>query len=182
LLGAGRSLGTIFQVEINGKIGGDKMGKKAREIAGVDLKDLIKDLNKAYCDEWLAYYAWWYMAQAVEGKGYEDMAEFLNKIAKDELEHATELAERIIELGGLPTNNLSSVEKNANAPYPGVMKDLSDYDEIIKLVTTAEAGAIEVYDKIAKKTFGKDHDTYQLAVHIMGEEITHEEMFENLKG
>ena len=61
------------------------------------------------------------------------------------------------------------------------MKDLTDYDEIIKLVTDAEAGAIEVYNKIAKKTFGKDHDTYQLAVHIMGEEINHEETFENLK-
>ncbi len=157
------------------------MGKKAREIVGVDLKDLIKDLNRAYCDEWLAYYAWWYMAQAVEGKGYEDMSEFLDKIAKDELEHATELAARIIELGGLPQNKLSDIEKNANSPYPGVMKDLSDYDEIIKLVTTAEAGAIEVYQKIAKKTFGKDHDTYQLAVHIMGEEIGHEETFENLK-
>ena len=156
------------------------MGKKAREIAGVDLKDLIKDLDRAYCDEWLAYYAWWYMAQAVEGKGYEDMQEFLNKIAKDELEHAQELAERIIELGGLPTNRPGAFEKNANAPYPGVMKTLYDYDEIIKLVTTAEAGAIEVYNKIAKKTFGKDHDTYQLAVHIMGEEIAHEEMFENL--
>jgi len=158
------------------------MGKKAREIVEVDIKDLIKDLNKAYCDEWLAYYAWWYMAQVVDGKGYEDMAEFLNKIAKDELEHATELAERIVELGGLPVNALSIIEKNANSPYPGVMKDLSDYDEIIKLVTTAEAGAIDVYNKIAKKTFGKDHDTYQLATHIMGEEITHEEMFENLKG
>lgn len=157
------------------------MGKKAREIAGVDLKDLIKDLNKAYCDEWLAYYAWWYMAQAVEGKGYEDMQEFLNKIAKEELEHATELAERIIELGGLPPNKLTDFEKGANAAYPGVMKDLSDYDEIIKLVTEAEAGAIEVYDKLAKKTFGKDHDTYQLVTHILGEEITHEEMFENLK-
>jgi len=157
------------------------MGKKAREIVEVDLKDLIKDLNKAYCDEWLAYYAWWYMAQAVEGKGYEDMAEFLNKIAKDELEHAQELAERIIELGGLPTNNLSDLEKNSNGGYPGVMKDLCDYDEIIKIVTTAEAGAIEVYNKIAKKTFGKDHDTYQLATHIMGEEIGHEELFENLK-
>lgn len=156
------------------------MGKKAREIVGLDLKDLIKDLDRAYCDEWLAYYAWWYMAQAVEGKGYEDMAEFLNKIAKDELEHATELAERIIELGGLPTNKPANLEKNANAPYPGIMKNLSDYDEIIKLVTSAEAGAIEVYQKIAKKTFGKDHDTYQLAVHILGEEITHEEMFENL--
>ena len=158
------------------------MGKKAREIAGVDLKDLIKDLDRAYCDEWLAYYAWWYMAQAVEGLGYEDISEFLGKIAKDELEHATELAERIIELGGLPTNSLGAVEKGGNAPYPGVMKNLSDYDEIIKIVTTAEAGAIEVYDKIAKKTFGKDHDTYQLACHIMGEEIGHEEMFENLLG
>src|SRR3989338_8543008 len=157
------------------------MGKKAREIAGVDLKEIIKDLDRAYCDEWLAYYAWWYMAQAVEGKGYEDMGEFLGKIAKDELEHAAELAERIIELGGLPTNNIAHLAKGANAAYPGVMKKLSDYDEIIKLVTTAEAGAIEVYNKIAQKTFGKDHDTYQLAVHILGEEVTHEEMFENLK-
>jgi len=156
------------------------MGKKAREIVGLDLKDLINDLNKAYCDEWLAYYAWWYMARSVEGKGYEDMSEFLDKIAKDELEHATELAERIIELGGLPTNRITDLEKGANSPYPGVMKKLADYDTIIKIVTTAEAGAIEVYDKIAKKTFGKDHDTYQLAVHIMGEEIGHEEMFENL--
>jgi len=158
------------------------MGKKAREIVGVDLKELIKDLDRAYCDEWLAYYAWWYMAQSVEGMGYEDMQEFLNKIAKDELEHATELAERIIELGGLPTNFPGNLVKNANGAYPGVMKDLSDYKEIIKIVTTAEAGAIEVYNKIAKKTFGKDHDTYQLATHIMGEEIGHEEMFENLVG
>ena len=158
------------------------MGKKAREIAGVDLKDLIKDLDRAYCDEWLAFYAWNYMAIAVEGMGYEDMSEFLGKIAKDELEHATELAERIIELGGLPTNTLGAVEKGGNAPYPGVMKNLSNYHEIIKIVTTAEAGAIEVYNKIAKKTLGKDHDTYQLACHIMGEEIGHEEMFENLIG
>jgi bacterioferritin len=109
------------------------------------------------------------------------MAEFLDKIAKDELEHATELAERIVELGGLPTNRVSGIEKGANSPYPGVMKDLHDYDEIIELVTSAEAGAIEVYNNLAKKTFGKDHDTYQLVTHIMGEEIGHEETFENLK-
>lgn len=157
------------------------MGKKSREILEINTKDLIKDLDKAYCDEWLAFYAYWYMAQTVAGKGYEDMAEFLNKIAKDELEHAAEVAERIVELGGIPTNNPGSLEKNANAPYPGVMKNLSDYDEIIKIVTAAEAGAIEVYNEIAKKTFGKDHDTYQLVVHILGEEVTHEEMFENLK-
>ena len=158
------------------------MGRKAKEIADLDVKDLIKDLDKAYCDEWLAFYAYWYMAQTVEGKGYEDMSEFLGKIAKDELEHAQEVANRIIELGGLPTNNPVNLEKNANAPYPGVVKELSNYDKIIKLVEAAEAGAIEVYNKIAKKAFGKDHDTYQLVTHILGEEIAHEEMFENLEG
>lgn len=158
------------------------MGKRSREIVGLDLKDLIKDLDKAYCDEWLAYYAWWYMGQTVDGPGYEDMAEFLMDIAKDELEHATELAERIVELGGLPTNIPTLLVKGSNGGYPGVMKNLSDYDSIIKIVTKAEAGAIDVYNKIAKKTFGKDHDTYQLAVHILGEEIGHEEKFENLIG
>lgn len=158
------------------------MGRKAKEIADLDVKDLIKDLDRAYCDEWLAFYAYWYMAQTVEGKGYEDMSEFLNKIAKDELEHAQEVANRIVELGGIPTNNPANLEKNANAPYPGVVKELSNYDKIIKLVEAAEAGAIEAYNKIAKKTFGKDHDTYQLATHILGEEIAHEEMFENLEG
>ena len=158
------------------------MGRKAREITDIDLKELLKDLDRAYCDEWLAFYAYWYMAQTVSGKGYEDMSEFLGKIAKDELEHAQEVAERIIELGGLPINNPLSLEKNANAPYPGVVKKLSDYDAIIKLVLDAEAGAIEVYNKIAQKTLGKDHDTYQLVTHILGEEITHEEMFENLEG
>jgi bacterioferritin len=156
------------------------MGKKLREIVEVDKKELIADLNRAYGDEWLAFYAYWYMAQIVSGSGYEDMSEFLGKIAKDELEHAGELADLIIKLGGAPTSNPMELEKNANAPYPGVAKKTDDYDKIIKLVMDAEGGAIEVYNKIAKKTLGKDHNTYQLVTHILSEEVTHEEMFENL--
>ncbi|MDD5538554.1 MAG: ferritin-like domain-containing protein, partial [Candidatus Omnitrophica bacterium] len=69
------------------------MGKKFRETSGVDLKELVADLNRAYCDEWLAYYAYTYMASVVSGKGYEDMEEFLKKIAADELEHQGEVAD-----------------------------------------------------------------------------------------
>jgi len=158
------------------------MGKKGTEIASLDVKDLIKDLNKAYCDEWLAYYSWWVMAQIVTGKGYEDMSEFLEKIAKDEIEHAEELADRIIKLGGTPILNPMELEKNANAPYPLPPRKTDDYDAIIKVVTGAEAGAIEVYNKLAAKTQGKDHVTYQLVCHILAEEVEHEEMFEDLLG
>lgn len=158
------------------------MGKQAKKIVGVDVKELISDLNRAYADEWLAFYSYSYMAKTVTGAGYEDMAEFLEKIAKDELEHANELSDRIQELGGLPLPNISELEKHANAPYPRPPKSTSDYDSIIKVVTDAEAGAIDVYQKIAEKTKGKDHVTYQLACHILTEEVQHEEIFEDLLG
>ncbi len=156
------------------------MGKQARAIAEVSLKELVKDLTKAYCDEWLAYYLYWYMAQTVSGRAYEDMKEFLEKIAKDELEHATELADLIVKLGGMPVANPMELEKNANAPYSLPPKNTADLNRIIRIVTDAEATAIEVYNKIAKKTLGKDNVTYQLVTHILSEEVDHEEMFENL--
>lgn len=156
------------------------MGKQARAIVDLNLKDLVKDLTKAYADEWLAFYLYWYMAQVVSGKAYEDMQEFLNKIAKDELEHAQELADQIIKLGGMPPANPMELEKNANAPYMLPPKNTADLNRIIRIVAEAEAGAIEVYNKIAKKTLGKDNVTYQLVTHILSEEVDHEEMFENL--
>lgn len=156
------------------------MGKEGTKIAALNVKDLIKDLNRAYADEWLAFYSYWYMAQVVTGLGYEDMSEFLEKTAKDELEHADEVANRILELGGVPISNPMELEKNANAPYPKPPKATSDYKGIIAVVTEAEAGAIDVYNKIAEKTKGKDHVTYQLVSHILSEEVKHEETFEDL--
>ena len=120
------------------------------------------------------------MAQTVSGRAYEDMKEMLEKVAKDELEHATELADLIVKLGGLPIANMTDLEKNANAPYTMPPKNAADINRIIRIVTEAEATAIEVYNKIAKKTLGKDHVTYQLVTHILSEEVDHEEIFENL--
>ena len=156
------------------------MGKQARAIVDLSLKDLVKDLCKAYCDEWLAYYLYWYMAQTVSGKNYGGLKEMLSKLANDELEHAGELADLIVKLGGLPPANPMELEKNANAPYLMPPKNTADINRIIRIVTEAEAGAIEVYNKIAKKTFGKDSVTYQLVTHILAEEVDHEDMFENL--
>jgi bacterioferritin len=157
------------------------MGKQGTKIVGLNVKELIKDLNRAYCDEWLAYYSYWYMAQIVTGMGYEDMSEFLEKTAKDEAEHAGEIANRILELGGMPLSNPMELEKNANGPYPVPPKDTSDYKNFIEVVLDAEATAIEVYNKIASKTQGRDHVTYQLISHILAEEVGHEERFEDLK-
>ncbi len=156
------------------------MGKQARAIVDLSLKDLVKDLNKAYCDEWLAFYLYWYMAQTVSGRAYEDIKEMLEKLAKDELEHAGELADLITKLGDVPVANPIDLEKGANAAYLTPPKNTADVNRIIRIVAESEAGAIEVYNKLAKKTFGKDNVTYQLVTHILSEEVGHEEVFENL--
>lgn len=155
------------------------MGKKAREICDVSLKELLKDLNSAYCDEWLAHYLYWYMATVVTGKMYKPVSEALKGLAADEKEHAGELAGLIITLGGVPTANINELEKNANAPFIVPPKNAADINRMIHIVLAAEAGAIEVYNKIVKKVFGKDHNTCQLITHILSEEIAHEESFEN---
>lgn len=156
------------------------MGKQARAIVDLSLKDLVRELNKAYCDEWLVFYLYWYIAQTVSGRAYEDISEFLMKIANDELEHAQELADLIVKLGDVPTANPMELEKNANCSYIIPPKNTADVNRIIHIVTEAEGCAIDVYNKIAKKTLGKDNVTYQLMTHILPEEVEHEEMFENL--
>ncbi|MBI4982538.1 MAG: hypothetical protein HZC15_05335 [Candidatus Omnitrophica bacterium] len=120
------------------------------------------------------------MGKQARAIAYEDIKEMLEKLAKDELEHATELADLIVKLGDAPIANPMDLEKNANAAYLMPPKNTADINRIIRIVAEAEAGAIEVYSKLAKKTFGKDHVTYQLVTHILSEEVNHEEIFENL--
>ena len=155
------------------------MGKQARAIVDLSLKELVKELNKAYCDEWLAFYLYWYIAQVVSGRSYVNIKAALEDIAKDELEHAGELANLITTLGDVPIANPMDLEKNANS-YMLPTKNSADINRIIRVVMEAESGAIEVYHKLAKKTQGKDFNSHQLMLHILSEEIKHEECFENL--
>ena len=43
------------------------MGTKGREIVGMDVEQLLKLLNMAFADEWLAYYQYWIGAKLVKG-------------------------------------------------------------------------------------------------------------------
>jgi bacterioferritin len=157
------------------------MGTKGTEIVGLDVQELIADLNRAYADEWLACYSYTHMAQVVTGRPTaRRIAELLHETAAEELEHQEELAERITQLGGEPLADPSKLVEASNEGYPTPPADATDIEGIIETVVKAEQGAIEVYNKLAKKTAGKDPITYELVVHILGEEVEHEDEFENL--
>lgn len=156
------------------------MGKKAQELVKVDGKKLVKELNKAYADEWQAYYAYWTASRLVSGKAAPAVAAALEKIAAEELEHAEELAGRITMLGGAPLLSPVAWAKECNCAYVAPPAN-GNVETIIKQVIEAERCAIDVYAKLAELTAaGKDPITYQLMLHILEEEEKHEEDFENL--
>jgi bacterioferritin len=159
------------------------MGTKGIQIIEVDCAELLADLNRAYADEWLAAYAYNYMGQVVTGRpAAKHLAELLLDTAKDELEHQQELAERIVSLGGKPLADVSHLVEASNAGYPTPPVNEKDFEAIVKTVIQAEHDAIEVYNQLARKTHGKDPVTYNLIVHILTEEVEHEDEFETLLG
>lgn len=157
------------------------MGSKAKQIVDLDVDELLEDLNRLYADEWLAVYAYNYMAQVVTGRpAAKHLAELLLDTSRDELEHQEELAERITSLGGKPVADVSKLVETSNDGYPSPPANEKDFEAIVERVIKAEHAAIEAYNRLAEKTHSKDPITYNLIIHILSEEIEHEDEFESL--
>jgi len=159
------------------------MGKKAREIVKVGIDDLLKDLNSLYADEWIAFFYYTWAAAFIEGPTYPEVADEIERISKEEFEHLSELADRILELGGEPERDLEDLQKIANCKKVVFPKSERDIDGVVNALAEAEGCAIEGYNRLIQKVsscYAKDIRTFHLVEHILSEEIQHEEAFENL--
>lgn len=158
------------------------MGTKGREILqerGIDIVQLIKMLNQAFADEWLAYYQYWLGAKVAVGMPKEAVVAELIQHAGDELRHAGMVADRIIQLGGVPLLDPKAWFDFANCSY-----DKPENPNVRVLVDQnikGEQCAIDVYKKIMDYTRDKDPVTYNMALQILTDEITHEEDLEAIK-
>jgi len=154
------------------------MGTKARELVGGDVKKIITLLNKAFADEWLAYYQYWVGAKVARGQMRNAVTAELEQHAGEELKHAGMLTERIIQLGGTPILKPEDWYKQTNCGYDA--PNDPSVKALLKQNIKGEQCAIEVYKKLAEATKGTDVITYHLALQIMADEIEHEEDLEAL--
>lgn len=153
------------------------MGKQGIKVSSVDNEKLVKMLNAALSEEWLAYYQYWIGARIMEGPMRSEVEPELLLHATEELGHAVLVADRIIQLGGTPVINPTQWTKLARCPY----EEPSDpYIEVIlEQNLNGERCAIKRYQEIADFTNGKDHSTHQMAVQILNDELEHEEDIES---
>jgi len=154
------------------------MGTKAKAMVGAEVGKILTLLNKAFADEWLAYYQYWVGAKVACGPMRGAVVGELEQHAEEELKHAGMLTERIIQLGGTPILEPEEWYKISNCGYDAP-KDTS-VKKILKQNIKGEQCAIDVYRKLSDATKDRDVITYHLALEIMKDEIEHEEDLESL--
>jgi len=149
------------------------MGSKGREIVGMKVDRVIELLNKAFADEWLAYYQYWLGAKVIAGPMKDAVIAELIQHAADELRHADMVSNRIIQLGGTPLTTPKNWFEMTNCGYDEPSD--SFVKKILNQNIKGEQCAISVYHALIEEVGMKDPVTYNMAVQILQDEVEHEE-------
>ena len=139
---------------------------------------MIALLNKAYCDELLAFYQYWIGAKLAVGIPRDHVQSELEEHAKEELDHADRLAKRIIELGGTPEIDPANWKQISSCGYDAPTDPC--VEALLEQNIKGERCAIEVYKKLLDYVRGKDMITGHLVRHILEDELEHEHDLEDL--
>ena len=113
-------------------------------------------------------------------KGLQNLpakAEFLEHAAEEQA-HADSLAERIVQLNGLPDLNPVGLVDRSHAEYD----DSTDVQAMIKANLIAERVAIESYRQMIEKIGDTDPTTRLLLVGIMAKEEEHADDLNDMLG
>lgn len=155
------------------------MGSKGRAIVSMDVEQVLNLLNKAFADEWLAYYQYWLGAKVAKGPMKEAIIAELVQHATDELRHADMVSNRIMQLGGMPVMTPEGWYKVTNCGYDA--PENPDVAELLKQNIKGEQCAISVYQSMMEATRDGDPVTYNMALQILEDEVEHEEDLEALQ-
>ncbi len=148
-------------------------------IKGIEVDEVIRLLNRAYADEWLAYYQYYIEEKVVTGIMSKSAVTELAEHAADELRHADMIANRIMQLGGTPLLNPKEWFTHTNCGY----EEPKDFDvvAILEDAIKGEQCAIKTYSEIVDLTRNKDIVTYDIVSQILADEVEHEEDLQALK-
>jgi len=143
---------------------------------GADAEAVCNVLNDALATELvcvLRYKRHYYTADGIHSESVKK--EFLEH-AKEEQEHADDIAERIVQLGGKPDFNPAGLTSRSHAEYV----EGETLRDMIKEDLVAERIAIDSYREIVQWLHGKDSTTRRLMESILAKEEEHAEDLSSL--
>jgi len=154
------------------------MGTKGQGILKISPEEVVKLLNKALADEWLAVIQYWSGAQVCKGPLRSIVAGELLEHMQEEMGHANTLSKRICQLGGTPLISPEEILKFAGAPYEAPESPVTS--TVLAQNIRGEQHAILYYNSVLETVRGKDPVTHNLIIEILKDEIEHEQDLEDL--
>lgn len=132
-------------------------------------KEVIEMLQAAYSMELETVMN--YLANSInlDGVRAEEIKKSLAADITEELGHATQLGNRIKQVGGLVPGSLGLKLGNQTQPS----QNTTDVTGVIKAVIAAEEAACAQYRKIIKATEGEDYVTQDLCIQLLAAEEEH---------
>ena len=141
----------------------------------ISKEEIIASLRKAYCMEVETVLNYLANSLVLEGVRADFIKQALTADIQGELTHATQLGNRIKQLGGTVPGSLK-VELTQRYMQPP--EDTTDVVTVIQGVLRAENEAIDHYKKLIRLTEGEDYVTQDLAITILADEEGHRQHFE----
>ena len=153
--------------------------ESCREIDRKTREEIVHQLRRAYCDEWLAFIQYRTAAMVVKGLTRPESSAELLENADEELEHACKLGERILELCGEIPISPQEIIENCNCAFVAPT-DPCGYRILCQSIAS-ERCAIAVYRKMLAMVGDRDPVTSHLILEILEDEVEHEYEFRQIK-
>jgi bacterioferritin len=136
-------------------------------------EEIIDLLRTAYSMELETVMNYLANSNNLDGVRAEEIKKSLAIDVTEELGHATQLGQRIKQIGGLVPGSMSVKLGNQTQPSPNT----TDVVGVIKAVIAAEEAACAQYKKIIRATEGDDYVTQDLAIQLLKAEEEHLVLF-----
>lgn len=138
-------------------------------------EEILASLRKAYNMELETVANYLANSLHLDGVRADFVKQALAADIQGELTHATQLGNRIKQLGGTVPGSLELKMTQKSLQPPA---DTTDVVAVIRGVLEAEEEAIVHYNALIKLTDGVDYVTQELAIRILGDEEGHRQTFQ----
>ena len=133
--------------------------------------DIVKLLNDSLATELVCILRYKRHHFTAKGLASPAIAEEFMVHAQEETAHADKIAERIVQLGGMPDFSPDSLTRRSHADYD----ESTDLKAMIRTNLVAERVAIEAYSQMVKLIGDKDPTTRRIVEQILEQEQEHAE-------
>lgn len=136
---------------------------------GADRAKVIELLNTALATELVCILRYRRHYHTATGLAAEAVAQEFLVHANEEQQHADQLAERIVQLGGQPDFSPDSLTARSHAEYD----DSTDLREMLRVNLVAERIAVQAYSELVRYIDNDDPTTRRMLEGILAQEEEH---------